>query len=413
MAPAKVDIVMFNMSAYAEWQAGISNRNFHILHTLLKDPRVRKIVAVDYLPFTFKRAARQWWQYVLRGVGGKVLGRGLMHKLVALSEAEIERTGYALAGYAPQQVPHKLFILSDIASAWSEAKVYARLRHYAKLLDLKNVVIWSYLPTFVGYFGGLGERLSVFDAVDNWLEHSSYARIRERLRLNYQTIRYKADLIFTTSEDLVKFFDRTSGCSFIPNGINLEQVVSAPRLVGRDIANLPRPIIGYNGTLQENRLDVDLLAFLAKANPTKSFVLIGPVWPGLRRVVEKKLKPLPNVHFLGRKSYLETQAYIREYAVAIVPHLENEFNRHTNPLKVYEYLAAGKPIVATPSPALDTLREVVHIAATPEAFNEQLMRALEETSEDLTAQRQAVAQANAWTTRVNGMLEQVFKQLAG
>jgi len=309
-------------------------------------------------------------------------------------------------------VPYKLFVYSDVGSAWSEAGVYQRLSHELKRLDFKNIVLWSYLPTFTGYFGALGERLSVFEAVDNWLEHSSYQRIRDRLKLNYETIRHKADLIFTTSPDLVKFFDRTSGCSFVPNGVSLRHLEQAPKVVGRDIASLPRPIIGYGGTIQEDRLDVDLVRYLALANPTKSFVLLGPVWPGIHLALEQKLKSLPNVYFLGRKAYADAQAYYREFNVAIIPYLQNDFNRHTNPLKLYEYLGVGKPVVATSNLGLEEFGELIRVGATPEEFNQQLLRALEETSEADIARRQAFVKQHTWEVRVHTMLQQVQAKLA-
>jgi glycosyltransferase involved in cell wall biosynthesis len=412
MFTEKIDIVMFNMSCYTEWQAGISNRNFHILHTLLKDDRVRKIVMVDYLPFTWKRAMRQWWQNRMHGVQGKVISQGITHKLVAVRESEIERTGYKLEGVDPSAIPFKLFNYSDIGSVWSEQSVYQRLKHDLKRLDLKNIVLWSYTPTFVGYLGKFNEKLSVFDAVDNWLEHSSYTKIKDRLKLNYQTMRYKADLIFTTSPDLVKFFDRSDYCTFVPNGISLEHIANTPKLVGRDIASLPRPIIGYVGTLQEDRIDVDLLQYLAKLNPTKSFVLIGPVWPGIKFAVDQKLRSLPNVHLLGRIPFNEVLAYIREFNVSIIPNLHNEFNRHTNSMKLYEYLAMGKPVVVTPSVGLEDFGKIIHTADTPEKFNKELLKALTENSETDIAKRQSFMEQHTWDKRVKLMLDQIFSKLS-
>ncbi len=413
MPSEQIDIVMFGMSCYTEWQAGIANRNFHVLHTLLTDERVRKVVYVEYLPFTWKRALRQWLQNVVGGVGGMVLARGLSHKLTAVRESEIERTGYKLESVQPEAVPYKLFVYTDVGSVWSEARVYQRLRQELKRLDFKNIVLWSYLPTFTGYFGQLGERLSVFEAVDNWLEHSSYASLRDRLKLNYETIRHKADLIFTTSPDLVKFFDRTAGCMFIPNGVSLRHLATAPKVVGRDIANLPRPIIGYGGTLQEDRLDVDLVRYLALANPTKSFVLLGSMWPGIRASLEQKLKPLPNVYFFGRKTYAEAQAYYREFTVAIIPYLQNEFNRHTNPLKLYEYLGVGKPVVATSRLGLEEFGDLIRVGVTPEDFNQQLLKALAETGEAAAAGRKEFVQQHTWDVRVGVMLQQVSGKLPG
>lgn len=400
------------MSAYTDWQHGIANRNMHILHTLINDNRVRKIIAVDYLPFTFKRAVRQWFQNIVGGPSGQVIARGFSYKLTALKNSEIDETGYSLGSGIAEEVQHKLFVFSSIQSLWSEKKLYLRLASEIKRLNLKNIVTWSYIPTFVGYLGKFNEAVSVFDAVDNWLEHSSYIGIKDRLKVNYQTIKSKAGIIFTTSEDLAKLFDLPDGCKFVPNGVDFERINQAPKLTGRDIASLPRPIIGYIGTIQEDRVDVDLIRYLALANPQKSFALIGGVWPGIRKQVNDRLKQLTNVYFLGRKSFRETPQYLREFSVAIIPHKQNEFNRHTNPMKLYEYLAAGKPVVSTPGAGLDEFKDYVYLASKPEDFNKALITALEEDSIDAVERRQARAAHESWQERVNIMLSEVLNKIS-
>lgn len=412
MPPSSIDIIMFNMSAFTDWQHGIANRNMYILRSLLADQRVRKIVAVDYLPFTFKRTIRQWFQNILGGPSGQVISRGFGYKLTALSNSELEKIGIVLPSKASNsEVQHKLFVFSTVLSWRNERKLYEILRRQINRLNLKNIVNWSYLPTFVGYFGSLGERLNVFDAVDNWLEHSSYVAVKDRLKVNYQTIRSKANLIFTTSQDLTKLFDLAEGCSYIPNGVDYKSIETAPKLTDRDIAILPRPIIGYIGTIQEDRVDIDLVSYLAKANPQKSFVLIGGVWPGLRKQVIEKLRPLSNVHLLGRKSFKDRPQYLQEFDVAIIPHKMNEFNRHTNPMKLYEYLAVGCPVVATPGAGLEEFKDLIYLAAKPEDFNSALIKALEE-DDSLVQKRKQVAKNESWDERVNMMMTQILDKMS-
>ncbi len=411
MAIDKIDILMLNMSAYTDWQHGIANRNMYVLHALLMDERVRKVVAVDYLPFTRKRAFRQWGQNVLAGVEGKVLARSFLNKLTAVRGSEVERTGFKIPRLGSDDISYDLFVYSDVRSVRREERVWRELKKELDRLDMKHVIVWSYLPTFVSHYGKFGEALNVFDAVDNWTEHSSYRKIRERLKLNYQTISAKADLIFTTSADLAKLFDRPDGVTFVPNGVYVPEIAQAPKLTGRDIAQLRRPIIGYIGTIQEDRFDVPLFKYLAEANPQKSFVLVGPVWPGIGKRVDKELRPLPNVHFLGRKSHLDRPAYLNEFAVAVIPHLQNDFNRHTNPMKLYEYLAAGKPVVTTPGGGVEAFTGAVHVASSPEDFNREILQALEEHSPEQIAARQKLAAEHSWERRVNVMLDQVFAKL--
>lgn len=406
-----IDIIMLNMSAYTEWQSGISNRNFNVLHTLLKDKRVRKVIAVDYLPFNWKRALKQWWQNIVTGVEGKVIARGLTYKLVAVSAGAIAETGYKLEGYEPEDIPFKLFVYTDIMAAFKEDIVWKRLKKLQTKLGFKNTVVWSYLPTVSTHYGKLGESLNVFDAVDNWLEHASYKKILPRLQLNYHTIKHQADVIFTTSPKLIDFFEQRPNCWYIPNGVWFDHFVEAPKLVGRDILNLPKPIIGYGGTIQENRIDINLIEHLAKANPNKSIVMIGPVWPGVQPLIDANLKKYPNVHFLGRKSYQEAPAYYSHFDVAIIPHLVNDFNKYTDPLKLYDYLSLGKPVVATAGQGLEQFSEVVSIAKNADEFNEAIRNALANDSKELADKRKQVAYENRWEVRVEEMVSDVINSI--
>ncbi len=404
----KIDIVMFNMSRYADWQSGVENRNFHVLHTLLTNDRVRKIIAVDYPPFNYKRALKQWWRdIVLGGPQGRILSRGLWHKLTAVNGQTIAETGYSLPEIEPKVVPYKLFVYTDVRSAWSETSFLKNFKRQLERLDLKNVVLWSYLPTMANIYGQCDEICSVFDAVDNWLEHSSYQSYQDKLKINYQTIRYKADLIFTTSPALVNFFDRAKGCYFIPNGVNLDRINQPAKLVGRDILDLPRPIIGYVGVMQQDRLDIELIAYTAKQHLDKSFVFIGPVWAGLKPVIKDKLLSLPNVYFLGYKSSLEMPAYLREFDVAIMPHLVNDFIKSTNPMKIYEYLAAGKPVVSTPAEGIDSFKDYIYSASRPEDFSQAINKALKDNNDLLINQRRQIALNHSWQNRVSDMLNKI------
>ncbi|MFH1111641.1 MAG: glycosyltransferase [Patescibacteria group bacterium] len=406
----KIDIVMFNMSAYSEWQQGYVNRNSHILHGLLADERVRKIVAIDYLPFTWKRALKIWLQDILHWPRGRKMAGNIFSRLTALTNGEISKTVYKVTDDS-DKIDYKLFVYSTILSWRSENKALANLTKYLRKLNLKNTVLWSYLPTFSGYFDAFDAKLKVFDAVDNWLEHSAYQKIEDRLRLNYQTIRYKADLIFTTSKEMVRYFDRQRDIYYVPNGIRLEHFEQLPKLVGRDIAQLPRPIIGYVGIIQQDRIDLDLISYLAENNPRKSFVFIGPIWSNFKKQVADRLSKYPNIYWLGHKHYNEVPSYINQFDVAFVPHLVNDFGKHTSLLKVLEYLACGKPVVATPTAGTEAFKQVINIAQTPEVFNQSMLEVLSDDSDKKIQMRKKIAAQNTWQNRVNFMLEQVFAKL--
>jgi len=103
----------------------------------------------------------------------------------------------------------------------------------------------------------------------------------------------------------------------------------------KDLENIPKPIIGYLGIIQQ-RIDIDLLEYLAQKNPDKSFVLIGPLWPVYFRKLRKpaieikRLEKYKNIYLLGRKKYQQTPVYINNFQVAICPHKIDKFIKSTN-----------------------------------------------------------------------------------
>jgi glycosyltransferase involved in cell wall biosynthesis len=133
----------------------------------------------------------------------------------------------------------------------------------------------------------------------------------------------------------------------------------------------------------------------------------GLTWPSFSSGAKAKVVPLPNVHFLGRKPFREALAYMREFNVAIIPHLQNDFNRNTNPLKLYEYLALGKPVVMTPQVGLEEVGDLVRVADTPEQFNRQVLAALRERGTGSAERRKQFVQGHSWANRVNTMLTEV------
>lgn len=394
---------MFNMSSYAEWQRGVSNRNFHIYQSFLDDSRVHRLIAVDFLPFTFKRAIRSW----LEGVVGKLSGRIIYQDLTTRA----------------QKINDKLIVFSTIDSIFSGNKVIKKLNLVLNKLNhgqkTEKRVVVSYFPMFVGQFGQLNQDLDVFETVDNWLEHPSYFKYRELLQQNYQTISEKANLIFTVAESLVDFFKslgRTKDVYWVPNGVDAEHFVCAAKSAPSDIAKIPHPIVGYVGTIQ-NRVDIDLLEYLAKNNPDKSLALVGPTWPeflkSLRPVAPeiKRLKKYSNIYFLGRKPYQKTPDYIRQFEVAIIPHKVDKFIQFTHSMKLFDYLACGKPVVTTPPSGVDKFSHFVYIAQDYATFNDKIQKALQEDRSDLAQLRLEAARQNNWCSRSDEILNKIKEKL--
>ncbi|MCD4704887.1 hypothetical protein K8R66_02300, partial [bacterium] len=182
----KYDIVMFNMSSYSEWDKGISNRNLHILEHLKNNPQIGKILAIDYLPHTPKRALKNWKENILTNTKGSVIKKNLFTKI-----------------YKPEG---KITVYSTIKNIFSLKTSLREINEYLKKENYQNLILWSYYPLISEYFDKLDFDISVFDTVDNWTEHASYKKFYPQLEKNYKIIRDKANVIFILSPESESIF---------------------------------------------------------------------------------------------------------------------------------------------------------------------------------------------------------------
>lgn len=383
----KISIVMFSMSSYAEWQRGVVNRNYHILHNLLKNDKVDKIVSVDYLPHTLKRLYRNWRENILPIGQIKPYRRGWLTKIFKPSE--------------------KLWVYSTVVSKISSKIFYRELNKFLKKQGFEEYIVWSYYPLDVEYFKALKPLLFIFDTVDNWAEHPSYLKQKQLLLDNYKTIDNQADAIFTVSSDLQSLFENSHKVYWLPNGVDLKHYEKKYTIINRDIGEIKKPIIGYIGTIQD-RLDLDLLEYLAKNNPDKSLVLVGPVW--YAKII-KRLENYANVYFLGRKSYAEVPMYLQQFNVGIIPHKVDKFIKSTNPMKMYDYLACKKPVVSTAGGDVEQFKEVVDIASDYGQFNLFVQKEIAGDNAKLKNRRLEKVKDHSWLNRVEAMLKIINQKL--
>lgn len=165
-----------------------------------------------------------------------------------------------------------------------------------------------------------------------------------------------------------------------------------------DIKNIPKPIIGYVGFLTTIRLDIDVLVHIAEQRPQWSLVLVGPEDEGF---LNSKLHQLGNVHFLGKKSPDELAGYIKGFDVALNPQVVNIITDINYPLKIDEYLAMGKPTVATKTTFMAYFKDSTYLPSTKEEYVEKIEKALEEDSPKLQKKRREIAGEHSWENFVN------------
>lgn len=171
-----------------------------------------------------------------------------------------------------------------------------------------------------------------------------------------------------------------------------------------DIAPIKRPIIGYVGALQSIRLDIELLVHIATNKPEWSIVLVGPEDDAFKA---SKLHQLSNVYFLGSKSPDQLPAYIQSFDVCINPQIVNEITIGNYPRKIDEYLAMGKPVVATNTEAMSIFAPYTYLANGGAEYLEAIAAALANDRPALQAERAAFAATHTWENNVAAIYDAI------
>jgi UDP-galactopyranose mutase len=188
----------------------------------------------------------------------------------------------------------------------------------------------------------------------------------------------------------------------LPNAVNAELFRSRAREQTEpdDLKAIPHPRIGFLGAVF-HWLDLELVARAARSLPDFSFVFVGPLE---KEGLIDQLLQLPNFHFLGPKPFERVPAYISGFDVCLCPFQTDRVGQAVDPLKIYEYFALGKPVVATRIRELAKLQPMTYIVDDTDGFVRDIRQAADERNPELVARRIAFALDNSWDRRVDRLL---------
>jgi glycosyltransferase involved in cell wall biosynthesis len=276
------------------------------------------------------------------------------------------------------------------ANRLAQRLIAPAIRRDARRLGFIEPLLIAALPHVVDLVPLLPHRGLVYHCADDYAHARGFPA---SLRVLEAELCRRADLVVTTSETLCderrSFNPRTY---WIPNGVEVDHFAqSAPP--AEELCALPRPIVGFVGGVSE-WVDLPLLAAAARARPHWSFVLVGPV-----AIDTAPVRYLSNVYLVGPRPYASLPSYLAAMDVGVIPFKRNRLTFHADPIKAYEYLAAGLPVVATDLPALHRLDHVLSLADSPTAFVAALDAAIAEGRDARSADRQAEAARHSWTAR--------------
>jgi GT2 family glycosyltransferase/glycosyltransferase involved in cell wall biosynthesis len=208
------------------------------------------------------------------------------------------------------------------------------------------------------------------------------------------------DLLVVTSRWLWKKYENVDKKCLVPNAGEIEFFATVPE---HPVKFGSGPVVGYIGAIAD-WFDVQLVAEAARRRPDVTFVLVGST----DFCDTKPLLRLPNVKLVGEVPYSEVPRYLHAFDCCFIPFLLTELIQATNPVKVYEYLAAGKPVVATKLPELEPISGLVHLAANSQEFVSLIDVALAERNDiSLAKSRAAWASGHDWSSRCEALLGEI------
>lgn len=238
-------------------------------------------------------------------------------------------------------------IIPNIPNSFSKKQENNALEHLLKEFIATNrhiiQIAWYYTPMMLQWSNSLFSEVIVYDCMD---ELSAFKFAPPELKLYEQELLEYADLIFTGGASLYKAKSPYHENVYLfPSSVDIEHFKKARDnlICPNDQIGISIPRIGFYGVIDE-RFDIKLLYSLANTKADWNFIIIGPVV----KIDVNELPQLPNIHYLGSKSYDELPYYLSSWDVAFIPFAINESTKFISPTKTPEYLAGGRVVVSTP-----------------------------------------------------------------
>jgi glycosyltransferase involved in cell wall biosynthesis len=301
------------------------------------------------------------------------------------------------------------FFGSRAARAANRRLLRAQVGRLMRQRGLTRPILWIAIPTAVDLIGHLDEQLVIYQVSDkydaNTMDHATDPRL---IRTLHERALAAADIIFYSGRKL--FAEATEGRE---RSYLLEQAVDfahwsgvAELEVAPEMERIPRPRLGYFGAIEPWLVDQELIRKAARERPLWQWVFIGNRSRGM------EIEELPSVHFLPPVPYAELPAYAAGFDVCVLPwETEQSFTSYGSAIKVREYLATGKPVVISPLPEYEPMRDVLRIARSRDHFLQLIGEALEESDPEARRARQAAVMSGTWDARAEWVSEIIEKAL--
>ena len=388
----KLPIIMCSMS---RWDGDLSSAAYSIAKELSK---TNKVFYIDY-PYTVKDyLMEKELPTVKRRKEAILKGKNIYTKVPGLPDNFIAVTPKLMIPI--NSLPEG--ILYNVLSKRNNHKFFKTVQ---RILDDHNIKEYIFFNSFNPFYGvtltkGINPEIFIYQSRDDLRAvkelHHGIAGERKAIK--------NADILMTTSTNLKKVLEADGGKNvhILPNAAqtDLFKTVQTEKFeLPQELAGNTKPVVGYVGHIGL-RIDFELLTKVIKAHPDKLFLMVGP--GDYTPFTAENYHEYPNVVFAGPKKLAELPRYLHFMDVTIIPFLKNDLTKSIYPLKMNEYLAAGKAIVTTDfSVDVESFKDVAYVSKNHDEFVNDISEAMVSNSNENVKRRVQTSEGNAWSDRID------------
>ncbi|HEX5418139.1 MAG TPA: glycosyltransferase [Chloroflexota bacterium] len=402
-----VKIICF---ATEDWNTS-GKRVQHVMQELARWSDIRSILYVNPpISFSLKdamqRRFRPGWSELPRELYGKALlglARPIDDTIVTYTGSDmllpLSRWGAVRQSGILQRLNERIYL--------------SRIRAHARGRPGEITIVWASHALHASLARRISRRdLLIYDWMDDWEQFELLpTETAAELRVMNDWLVRQADLVFAVSENLYRRAHcLNANALLVPNGTHDQHFRTSARASQPDLERIRPPRLGYTGRIGD-RVDFDLLEQVARTKPEWSIVLVGPIWENAREQC-RRLQALPNLHFLGPRPYQDLPGIISELDVCLIPHTIDPLTASMDPIKLYDYLATGKPVVTTRVAGVERFLDAIYVADSSQQFVSRVTTALLENDGSAIERRRAYARQNSWEARAAVIRSAIEARLA-
>ena len=347
----------------------------------------------------------------LPSLGHKDMLPRISRKLRSYSKLA-RQTEEGITVVSPASIP---FFGSSATRAINRQLLRVQIQRLAANRSLTKPILWLAIPTAADMIGCFDESLVIYHVSDKYAANTmDHATDPAAIRKLHEKALANADIIFYSGRKLLS--EATNGCErshLLEQGVDFDhwagldqRVRNGTLATAAEVERIPRPRLGYFGAIEPWLVDQELIRQAAIKQPAWQWVFIGNRSRGL------EIESLANTHFLPPVAYEDLPSYAAGFDVCVLPwETEQEFTSYGSAIKVREYLASGKPVVISPLPEYEPMKDVLRIARSRDQFLDLVAEALTETGPEAAQRRQAAVAGGTWDARAEWVSELIERAL--